>query len=320
MRIAAIAAVFVVVIAFGIYMTGGRSSAPSYQGQAAESGHAQVASSAGAVLESQAQGEGETSGVVDHQEHAKEMVHGMAAQHAMHEQAKKDHDKAGSHAVHWGYEGAGAPENWGKLSSDYAICGTGRNQSPVDLSGFIDAELPGLDFGYSGMAIDILNNGHTVQANYQPGTTLMLDGRPFELKQFHFHAPSENTINGVSFPLEAHLVHADSDGNLAVVSVLYRQGKTNGAISKLWAQMPENPGDKNLVAAQVKAGELLPRDTDYYRFNGSLTTPPCSQGVIWLVMKKQPEVSKDQIAYFSKVMGGPNNRPVQPLNARVVLE
>jgi len=242
----------------------------------------------------------------------------MAAQHARHENAMQGEGQ--EHTVHWGYRGPGAPANWSALSADYAICGSGRNQSPVDLRGFVDAELPVLDFNYSGMAVEILNNGHTVQANYVPGTFLMIDGRGFELKQFHFHAPSENLIDGKSYPLEAHLVHADKDGNLAVVSVLYELGDANNALAGLWSQMPEKNGDKAILNAQVKAGDLLPKDRDYYRFNGSLTTPPCSQGVIWLVMKEHPTVSRQQAEQFSRVLGGPNNRPVQPLNARLVLE
>lgn len=170
------------------------------------------------------------------------------------------------------------------------------------------------------MAVQLVNNGHTIQADYHPGSTLVVDGKVFHLKQFHFHSPSENLIGGTSFPMEAHFVHADSNGNLAVVAVMFETGAANKEIADLWSQMPEAAGGKEVLASAVKATDLLPEDRDYYRFNGSLTTPPCSQGVIWLVMKQPLPISAGQVNQFSAVMGGPNNRPVQPLNARMVLQ
>lgn len=320
MRIATIAVVFVVLIAATVLLTRKPSSEESSPMSKSSVEHGAEHPSSDVVLQNHPVEKSGHNDLAEQQEHAKQMAHGMAAQHARHENAKQGHQAEGGHAIHWSYKGPGAPSYWGSLAPEYAVCGSGKNQSPVDLQGFVDAELPKIDFNYSGMALDILNNGHTVQANYLPGTTLSIDGREFELKQFHFHSPSENLLNGQSFPLEAHLVHADKDGNLAVVSVLYQEGAANNALAKLWAQMPEAVGDKSIVAAQVKASELLPRDRGYYRFNGSLTTPPCSQGVIWLVMKEQPTVSRQQVDAFNKVMGSANNRPVQPLNARVVLE
>jgi carbonic anhydrase len=145
-------------------------------------------------------------------------------------------------------------------------------------------------------------------------------GRTFELKQFHFHSPSENTINGKHFPLEAHLVHADKDGNLAVVAVMFREGAANALLAKLWEKMPGKAGDKNALRAGVGVSQMLPAERDYYRFNGLLTTPPCSEGVWWLVIKKMATASKAQVEQFSRVIGHPNNRPVQPVNARVVLK
>lgn len=222
--------------------------------------------------------------------------------------------------VHWGYHGPYGPANWGELLPEYALCGAGRNQSPVNLTGFIEAELPPLTINYAGMVIDLRNNGHTVQADYHPGSSLVVDGRIFHLKQFHFHAPSENLLNGRAYPLEVHFVHSDDHGNLAVVAVLFQTGEENRSLSKLWDQLPEHAGTSRILAAQVRADELLPDDRDYYRYNGSLTTPPCSQGVLWLVMKQTPSVSTEQVETFTAAIGGPNNRPVQPLNARVVLQ
>ena len=222
-------------------------------------------------------------------------------------------------AQHWGYAGEGAPEHWGKLDPKFAMCGLGRNQSPVDLTGFVEADLKPLKFAYKAGAAAIVNNGHTVQIDYAPGSTLTVDGRSFELKQFHFHAPSENRIGGRQFPLEGHLVHADADGNLAVVAVMFREGPANPLLAKLWPQMPTKAGEKSAAAAGLSAAGLLPADRDYYRYNGSLTTPPCSEGVWWLVLKSAATASKAQVDQFAKAVGVANNRPVQRLYARPVL-
>lgn len=222
--------------------------------------------------------------------------------------------------VHWTYSGEAGPENWGKLAPEFSLCGSGRNQSPIDLGGLIDARLPAIKFSYAAAATEILNNGHTVQANFAPGNTISVGGREFELKQIHFHAPSENLFKGKSFPMEGHLVHADKDGNLAVVAVMYQEGGNNPAIAKLWSQMPANAGDKAVLSARLLAAELLPKKRDYFRFNGSLTTPPCSEGVMWLVMKSPVSAARDQVEAFAHTMHHPNNRPVQPAYARPVLE
>jgi carbonic anhydrase len=221
--------------------------------------------------------------------------------------------------AHWAYSGAEGPENWANLSPDYGAC-SGKNQSPIDLTGFVEGDLRPIHFSYQAGGKEILNNGHAVQVNYAPGSKIELDGHVFELKQFHFHAPSENHIDGKSFPMEAHLVHSDEDGNLAVVAVMFEEGVANTALEAAWAEMPEKEGDKHALADPVAAESLLPADRDYYRFNGSLTTPPCSEGVWWLVMKTPVSVSKEEIEHFAHVMHHPNNRPVQPVNARPVLQ
>ncbi|MDX1374174.1 MAG: carbonic anhydrase family protein [Burkholderiales bacterium] len=222
-------------------------------------------------------------------------------------------------AQHWGYTGESGPEHWSKLDAKFAMCGLGRNQSPVDLRGFVEAELKPLKLAYKAGAADIVNNGHTVQVNYAPGSRLTVNGRSFELKQFHFHAPSENHISGKPYALEAHLVHADKDGNLAVVAVMFNEGKANALLSRLWEKMPAQAGGKAELPAGLSVTGILPAKRGYYRFNGSLTTPPCSEGVWWLVMKNPMSASKAQIGQFSKTLGFANNRPVQPLNARAVL-
>jgi carbonic anhydrase len=221
--------------------------------------------------------------------------------------------------THWGYSGEAAPENWGKVDPKYAMCALGRNQSPVDLASFVEADLKPLKFSYVAGASEIINNGHTVQVNYAPGSSVSVDGRTFQLVQFHFHSPSENRIGGKQFPLEGHLVHQDKDGNLAVVAVMFLEGAANPLLAKVWEAMPAKAGEKKALPAGLNVLSLLPADRDYYRFNGSLTTPPCSEGVWWLVMKKTATASKGQIEQFSKAVGFANNRPIQPVNARPVL-
>ena len=227
-----------------------------------------------------------------------------------------------------------APARWGTLDPKFAMCGIGKNQSPIDLDNLIEAQLETLKLNYAAGAAhiwnhghvppvgpaEILNNGHTVQVNYAPGSTITVDGRSFELQQFHFHSPSENRIRGRSFPLEAHLVHADKAGNLAVVAILFADGPPNPFLSELWGKMPPTKGDTSKLQDGLNVIRLLPANKDYYRFNGSLTTPPCTEGVRWLVMKSVATVSKSQVEQFTKAVGHPNNRPLQAVNARPVLK
>ncbi len=221
---------------------------------------------------------------------------------------------------HWGYSGEGGPQNWSKVDAKNVMCALGRNQSPIDLANLVEADLKPLKLDYKAGATEVVNNGHTIQVNYAPGSMLAVDGRQFELKQFHFHAPSENRIAGKSFPMEGHLVHADKDGNLAVLAVMFADGAANPVLEKAWAAMPAKAGGKAPLAAGINVSALLPADRDYYRFNGSLTTPPCSEGVVWLVAKKPATASKAQLEQFAKTVGFANNRPIQAVNARPVLQ
>ncbi len=223
-------------------------------------------------------------------------------------------------SAHWGYKGDVAPAKWAQLSPEFAVCGTGKNQSPIDIQGSIKAKLPKVPFSYQSGGNEIVNNGHTIQINYVQGSQITVDGDAFTLKQFHFHAPSENLIDGHSYPLEVHLVHLDAKSNITVVGMMFKEGKANLLLDKLWAQMPVKVGDKQTLSKSVNVSDLLPKDRSYYRFSGSLTTPPCSEGVRWLMLKKPMTASKAQIEQFAKLMGHPNNRPVQPLGARFVVE
>ena len=223
--------------------------------------------------------------------------------------------------AHWGYTGHEGPEHWGELSPEYAVCSSGKNQSPVDLSNMVEGDLPALKIAYKAGGNEVVNNGHTIKVNYASGSTMTVENETFELKQFHYHAPSENTIEGRSYPMEAHFVHANKEGDLAVISVMYTMGDTNEELEKAWSKMPKNVGDKAKINEVVDAKKLLPGNgSDYYRFNGSLTTPPCSEGVSWFVIKQADTVSKDQVEKFSHVMHHDNNRPIQPVNARVIIK
>jgi len=223
-------------------------------------------------------------------------------------------------AGHWGYTGDAGPENWSKLDPAFAACGEGRNQSPIDLGRFTKADLKPLSFEYKPGALDIINNGHAIQADYAPGSALIIQGNSFELKQFHFHSPSEHTVRGKFFPLECHLVHSDKAGNVAVVAILFEQGEANPLIAKLWEMMPAGKDKKVSLPAGLSAAGLLPSSREYYYYSGSLTTPPCSEGVRWAVLKRTVTVSTEQVAKFAGTLGFANNRPVQPVNARMVLE
>ncbi len=222
--------------------------------------------------------------------------------------------------IQWGYSGHERPENWGALDPKYLLCSEGKNQSPVNLTGMMESELPPITINYNSGGKEVLNNGHAIQVNFNPGSTITVDGHEFELKQVHFHSPSEHTIEGNSYPMEAHFVHADEEWNFVVIAVVFKTGDANAELEKAWAHMPNNAGEKRMLPKGVNAGMLLPNDHSYYRLNGSLTTPPCSEGIRWLVMKNYHTVSKEQIDKFTRTMQHPNNRPVQPINARIILK
>ena len=224
-------------------------------------------------------------------------------------------------AAPWSYQGETAPEHWAELAPEYATC-KAQNQTPIDIRNTTKAALSPLYMAYSSDAQKITNTGHTIQISYAEGSTIEVDGEKFMLKQMHFHTPSENHINGKSYPMELHLVHANADGALAVVGVMSTEGKDNFELIKLWRTMPKKAGESVNLSSDnsVLAYSFLPKKQDYYRFSGSLTTPPCSEGVRWLVMKNPIEASAAQIKAFSDTMGSHTNRPIQALNGRVVLE
>ena len=225
--------------------------------------------------------------------------------------------QAGSGA-HWSYGGSDGPEHWGDLAPEYVQCKVGVNQSPVDITRSVEAELPALRLNYSGATTEVINNGHTAQVNVEPGNTLRVDGDVFELLQFHLHAPSEHLINGKPFLMELHLVHSNSRGELAVIGVVYDAGESNPKLAEFHEKIPETVNKP--VALQLSLADLgLPAELrDYYRYNGSLTTPPCSEGVRWFVLSQPRTISPRRQEAFIDLIGKDARGP-QALNARVIL-
>lgn len=225
------------------------------------------------------------------------------------------------HGAAWAYTGANGPSHWSGVSAKYAACGEGVAQSPINLTvaNAAGASAGNIDFVYNPTPLRILNNGHTIQLNYDEGSSMTVEGETFQLLQFHFHAPSEHAVNGELADLELHMVHRNDDGELGVVGVLMNAGDENLALREIWQNMPrdvsaERVRDRNVINVR----DFLPRSANYYRYMGSLTTPPCSEGVNWFVMSDPIEVSREQVEAFSGVIG-PNNRPVQEVNNRLVL-
>ena len=229
--------------------------------------------------------------------------------------------------VHWGYGEDDGPMHWAALSPDYATCASGREQSPIDLVAATTGEQAGMSRNYKAASlriirhehiVDVIDNGHTIQVNYDEGSTLQIGEASYELKQYHFHSPSEHTIEGQHLPMEMHLVHQSTEGELAVLGVLIEEGDHNPAFEPVWANLPDEVGEEvHHQHVAVNVDDLLPADHKTVRYQGSLTTPPCSEGVSWFVAAESIELSADQIAAFTSIFQG-NNRPVQPLNDRTV--
>ncbi|WP_175409110.1 carbonic anhydrase [Streptomyces sp. TRM64462] len=222
--------------------------------------------------------------------------------------------------AHWSYEGAGGPADWATLAEDFEACEKGHEQSPVDLREESAAQAPvdkAVTFDYKPVTAEVVNNGHTVQANVSPGSRIILDGTPYDLKQFHFHLPSEHTEEGEHSAMELHFVHADKAGRLAVVGVLMQEKAGASAFADLWKRLPEKEGGKASVTEPIDLTAFLPGDRDQYRYEGSLTTPPCTEGVKWTVLKDPVTVAPAEVAAYKK-MFPKTNRPTQPLNERKV--
>lgn len=228
---------------------------------------------------------------------------------------------AGSGRNHWGYTGHSGPAHWADLNSQFTACKSGTRQSPIDINRaqLLVAKLTDIRFDYRTISPEIVNNGHTIQINYVNDSIMSVNNEQFGLAQFHFHTPSENTVDGKAYDMEMHLVHKNAKGELAVVGVFFKKGQHNAELEKIWANLPSDAGEKKTLAdTRLNAVDLLPKNRTYVHFNGSLTTPPCSEGVNWFVMNEPVEASVDQIARFSKLIGQ-NARPVQRLNNRFII-
>ena len=224
--------------------------------------------------------------------------------------------------AHWSYEGAEGPEYWAELSAKYALCRDGKNQSPIDLVADFEVGLPELVFEYHGTPIKETNNGHTIMLSVSRGNFLEMPekGWRFELQQGHFHSPSEHTIGGESFAMEVHLVHTNEQGVFTVVGIMVEEGEENPMLNRIWSFMPEQVGESTESPLTVFEAGVLPPTRNYFSYDGSLTTPPCTEGIRWIVLRDPLTASAEQIATFKKRVGPSTNRPTQPINARVVLD
>jgi carbonic anhydrase len=223
--------------------------------------------------------------------------------------------------IHWSYEGAGAPDKWSRLNAEYESCTSGKRQSPIDIRDGARLALEPIRFDYKPAPLRMLDNGHTVQVNYAEGSSILVAGERFELKQFHFHKPAEERIEGRAYDMAAHLVHQSADGRLAVVAVLFEAGdQPNAFIAGLWPHLPlEAQREVAPLEVSIDVNALLPEARSYYTYMGSLTTPPCNEGVLWLVLKTPVQVSREQIGVFGRLYAM-NARPVQPANGRLIKE
>jgi carbonic anhydrase len=220
-------------------------------------------------------------------------------------------------AAHWSYSGLGGPQAWGKLKPEFKQCAIGQRQSPIDIRDGIALDLEPVQFDYQPSAFSVIDNGHTVQVNVAPGNSIEVNGKRFALLQFHFHRPSEERVNGRQFEMDAHLVHKDGEGRLAVVAVLLERGAAQPLLQTVWNNLPLEKNEEVAARAQIDLVQLLPTDRRYYTFMGSLTTPPCSEGVLWLVMQQPVTLSAQQLDIFSRLYPM-NARPIQQASGRII--
>lgn len=218
----------------------------------------------------------------------------------------------------WSYDQATGPDHWGDLSPAYSACKTGREQSPIDIQNPKREKLPPIQVAYKNTPLKIIDTGHTIQVNYSPGSFIMVGGTRYELRQFHFHHPAEERVQGKSFPMVAHLVHADGDGKLTVLAIPLERGAANKTIQTVWTHLPKIKGvQQEISETQISAADLLPHNLKYFRYLGSLTTPPCTEGVTWFVLKSPGTISPEEIDTFGRIYAN-NARPIQRIGERAV--
>ena len=222
-----------------------------------------------------------------------------------------------SHGAPWSYAGETGPAAWGGLRPEFATCARGKRQSPIDIRDGIAVELEPVQFDYRASGFSVIDNGHTVQANVGGGNFIEVGGRRFELVQFHFHRPSEERINGRQYDMSLHLVHKDADGRLAVVGLLLERGAPQPVVQRVWNDLPLERHIEQPASQPLDLNALLPADRGYYTYMGSLTTPPCDEGVLWMVMRQPVTVSQAQIDIFARLYPM-NARPVQAASGRLI--
>ena len=223
------------------------------------------------------------------------------------------------HDIHWSYDGEGGPANWGKIDPANAKCDSGERQSPIDIRDGIGVDLEPVVFDYKPVRFNVVDNGHTIQVNLGAGSSITILGRRYDLVQFHFHKPAEEHVNGAAYDMVVHLVHKDMDGKLVVLAVLIQQGKANSLVQTIWNNMPLEKNDTVQPPGTINLNDILPTDRRYYTYMGSLTTPPCTEGVLWIVFKQPIELSPDQISIFSRLYPM-NARPIQRSSGRLIKE
>ncbi|MCB9983250.1 MAG: carbonic anhydrase family protein [Rhodospirillales bacterium] len=220
--------------------------------------------------------------------------------------------------AHWGYAGGEAAPYWGTLDESYGLCASGQAQSPINIAQFLQEDVPDILPSYKPSPLEVVNNGHTIQVNIAPGSGFDADGAHYNLLQLHFHTPSEHYLDGAPYPMEVHFVHKADDGTLAVIGAMMKIGAHNPVIEGIWQNAPiEAGGSKHIDSVEINAADLMPVSLEYYKYDGSLTTPPCSEGVRWHVLKEPIEISEMQLKAFQALFPV-NARPVQSLNERVI--
>lgn len=224
-----------------------------------------------------------------------------------------------ANAVPWTYEGEAGPQSWGKLSPANAKCDLGERQSPIDIRDGIRVDLDPLSFDYKASQFSVVDNGHTIEVNMGAGNYINVSGRSYGLVQFHFHLPSEERVNGRGSEMVVHLEHRDGAGKLAIVALLIERGKAHPLIQSVWNNLPLEKNEPVNALSNIDLSQLLPKGREYYTYMGSMTTPPCSEGVLWLVMKETIEMSPDQIGIFSRLYPM-NARPIQRQAGRLIKE
>jgi carbonic anhydrase len=222
-------------------------------------------------------------------------------------------------AAHWDYAGSGGPQAWSSLKPEFAACASGQRQSPIDIRGGLSVDLEPVRFEYQASRFAVVDNGHTVQVNLPQGNAIEVGGKRYELLQFHFHRPSEERIDGRQFEMSLHLVHKNDQGQLAVVGLLFDKGQANAVMQQVWNNLPLEKDDELQAGSTMELADLLPNDRRYFTYMGSLTTPPCSEGVKWIVMRQPVTLTKEQIDIFAR-MYPMNARPIQSASGRRIMQ